>query len=203
MRMKSFIAIAGLTFFMVLSGCAYMDQKVSLRYSSNAGSVTAGVGDRLLLLAGPEGSDRLAKKGSSYVIGNVKSGYGIKTADTITDDSVDAWIVAAFATELQSKGIMVHRVPRLPETYDYGMNVMILRIWIEQDPGFFTVGAVSDVSLILEIYSKGNLVKKFSIDGKGDKRGMLSTSGDREESLEKALKAVIAQAIPEILSVMR
>ena len=70
-----------------------MDSKINLRYSSNERDVIAGVGDRLLLMAGPEGLDRLSKKGSSYILGNVKNGYGIKTADTITDDRIDDWIV--------------------------------------------------------------------------------------------------------------
>jgi hypothetical protein len=203
MRIKSLMVLTGLTIFLVCSGCAFVDQRISLRYGTDERTTLAGTGDKLLLLVGPEGSDRLNKKGGSYILGNVKNSYGIKTADTITDDRIDDWIVTAFSKELHSKGITVRRVPMLPAMFDYGMSVMILRVWIEQDPGMFTVGSVSDVSLLLEIYSKGNLVKKFSIDGKGDKRGMFSTSGDREASLEKALKAVMAQAIPEILSVMR
>lgn len=201
--MKSLQMLVGIAFIVFGSGCAFVDQRISLRYSSQTRSVSAGVGDRLLLVAVPEGSDRLNRKGNSYIIGNVKNTYGMKTADTITDDNVGDWIIAAFSQELQTSGITVRRVERLPEVFDSGINVVILRVWVDQDPGFWTVGAVSEISIILEIYSKGDLLKKVAIDGKGDRRGMLSTSGDREESLEKALRAVMAQAVPEILSVMR
>lgn len=183
----------------LMSGCAFIDQKLSLKYTPQGSATPLGVADRVLLTkVDLEGS--MQRKENAVIIGNVKNGYGVKTADAVTEHKIDDWILGALAAELQRRGFLVRRVETFPAEYDAGARVTVRRLWVEQDPGFWTVGAITDLSFALELYSKGDLVKKVVVSAKGDSRSMMGLSAQKEESLEKALRAAMEQASNEIVS---
>ena len=186
----------------LLSGCAFIDQKLSLRYTPQGAPAPLGVTERVLLTT-IDLEASMQRKENSVIIGNVKNGYGVKTADAVTESKVDEWILGELAADLQRRGFLVRRVEAFPAEYDAGARVILRRLWVEQDPGFWTVGAITDLSFALELYSKGHLVRKVIVSAKGDSRSMMGLSTQKEESLEKALRAAMEQASNEIVSAFK
>ncbi len=197
--------VALIVAFLLLSGCAFIDQRVSLKYMPEDGGATPPTSETpMTLLTRVNVAVKLDRKAdNSYVIGNVKNGYGMTTADTITSDNLDDWVVAALTAELQSRGFKIQRMDQFPSAFDAGVSLVINRVWVEQDAGFWTVGSITQIILLADLYSRGELVKKVSIEGAGDSRSIYSSSGDREESLQKAMRAVMAQLVPEILALRK
>lgn len=193
-----FAALVGLS--LSTASCAFVDQRVSLKYLPEGGPTPKGYGVMTLLTQVDIGVKLDTKSDGSYVIGNVKNGYGMTTADTITSDRLDDWIMAALTAELEGRGITVKRVEQLPSSFDVGARLVVTRFWVEQDAGWWTVGAITQLNLIGDLYSKGELVKKVAIEGTGDSRSVVSGTGDREQSLQKALRAVMAKLVPDILA---
>lgn len=173
------------------TGCAFVDQKLALKYTAPASvSVPAGVSNTVVM-AKVDLDVSLQKKGDAYIIGTVKNGYGIKTADAVTSDRIEEWILGALTQELRIKGFAVRRAETFPPPVgvDRGAHLVIRRLWVEQDQGFWTVGAITELSLPVDLYSRGGLVKKVLLEGKGDSRSIVGLSEQKEESLEKALRA--------------
>jgi hypothetical protein len=144
----------------------------------------------------------LQRKETSYIIGTVRNGYGIKTADAVTSDRIDDWVASAFSGELGRAGYAVRRLEALPPDGGRGLQVVIRRLWVEQDPGFWTIGAITDLAFVMEIYTRGQLLKSVLIEAKGDSRTMFATSGHKEDSLQKALEAAMVQAMPHVTAAL-
>jgi hypothetical protein len=173
-----------------------------LKYTPQSSTAPLGVTERVLLTT-IDLEASMQRKENSVIIGNVKNGYGVKTADAVTEGKVDEWILGALAADLRRRGFLVRRVEAFPAEYDSGARVIRRRLWVEQEPGFWTVGAITDLSFALELYSKGDFVKKVVVSAKGDSRSMMGLSTQKEESLEKALRAAMEQASNEIVSAFK
>ena len=123
----------------------------------------------------------------------------MKTADVTTKDSVSAWVANALKKELDSVGFNASIVKSATETTENVVETRIIKVWVDQDPGFWTVGAIGEVQLRIVLYHKGNRMKEFDVEsrGQGD-RSMISTAGTKEESMMIALEACMKKTIPII-----
>ena len=193
-------ALVVIPFALLMTGCAFVDQRLTLKYLPPAAeSRTARPTE--VLLAVKMGTS-LQRRETSYIIGTVRNGYGIKTADAITSDRIDDWVASAFAGELGRAGFGVRRLDALPPDPSRGLQVVIRKLWVEQDPGFWTIGAITDLAFVMEIYSRGQLLKSVLIEAKGDSRTMFATSSHKEESLQKALEAAMVQAMQHVTAAL-
>jgi len=189
-----------ITLALLLPSCAFVDQKVDLAYeAANIG--TGGSGD--VYIARPIDNitqDKNAK--GQLIIGTVKNTYGIKTADVVTEDSVSDWIVNAFTQELSFAGYKVHPVESLPDEVSKGLQIFIFRVFVDQDPGFFTVGAISEVCYNVQIWKNGENIAQINVKGKGDERSAMGSAETKGLSLKKALEASIQEAMPQIINAL-
>ena len=180
-----------------MAGCAFVDQKVDLSYERTVGA-KGGAGD--IMIAKPVEMQSLTKKGENvWVIGSVKNTYGVRTADTVTDNNLGDWVVRALTQELTDAGYLISHVDKLPPGIPKGLDVTVLRVWVDQDPGFWSVGAISDVQFNIDIWKNGTKVKTVNIAGKGDDRSIAGTAETKGLSLKKALQAAMRQAVPELI----
>ena len=199
--MRSLSLSAILTVGLMATGCAFVDQRLSLKYLPPPAAETRPARPTEVLLA-VKMDTSLQRKETSYIIGTVRNGYGIKTADAITSDRIDDWVASAFSGELGRAGFAVRRLDALPPDPGRGLQVVIRKLWVEQDPGFWTIGAITDLAFVLEIYSRGQLLKSVLIEAKGDSRTMFATSSHKEESLQKALEAAMVQAMQHVTAAL-
>jgi ribosomal protein S5 len=104
--------------------------------------------------------------------------------------------------ELSFAGYNTKTVSELPNDVSKGIDLTVLKVFVDQDPGFWTVGAISDVQFMVEIWKNGVRVKSFNVVAKGDERSMAGTAETKGKSLRKAMQAAIQQAVPEIIKTL-
>lgn len=189
-----------LTGIILFAGCAFVDERVDLTYER---TVNAKGGTGEVYIAKPKDNTGLNKKPSGeIIIGTVKNTYGMKTADVITSNDIGDWIVKAFMQELSFAGYTVIPVTELPDDVPKGIDLTILRVFVDQDPGFWTVGAISDIQFTVEIWKNGVKVKIINVMAKGDERSVMGSAETKGISLKKALQSAMQQAIPEIIKTL-
>jgi hypothetical protein len=181
------------------SGCAFVDQKVSLTYDEAAADVHSDRGGAVDVEMPVCPEFDKTKKGLC-IVGNVKNTYGMKTADTVTEDSVPQWIADALCTEIKAAGFEPQTVDKLPAATERGIGTRVIKVWVEQDPGFWTVGAIGEVQLRIAVYRNGEVVKEFDVESKGQgDRNVIGESTIKEESLRIALQTCMKEAIPVVV----
>jgi hypothetical protein len=198
--LRTLLALVAVVAVLISSGCAlvYADEYVNLAYRStvaaNDGKLNAGV----LQIENPTATG-VQKKGTSYIIGNVKNCYGMKVADSLTSSLVADWVAGALQTELRAAGYSPQLVETLSPGCPRGIKIKIDRVWAEQDMGLWTVGAVADVSFTMQIVKDGQLLKEVDVVGRGQRtRGGMGEAKQKTESLEVALRECMKVAVAEI-----
>jgi hypothetical protein len=195
---RSILLFTGTAVLMLISsGCALVDQKVPLTYNQGVADSNA---DKygVIQVEKPTSPDLQKKSNGLFVVGNVKNTYGMKTADTVTGDSVSDWVANALSIELKTAGFTPQVVEDIG-TSGQGIKTRVLKVWVEQDPGFWTVGAIGEVQLRIALYRDGNKIKEFDVESKGQgNRAMMGDDATKRESLRIALEASMKKAIPII-----
>lgn len=197
--MKRFILLfAGTAFLMLISsGCALIDQKVPLTYNQGVAAGDAGKYGAIQIEK-PTSPDLEKKANGLVIVGNVKNTYGMKTADTVTGDSVSDWVAKALTIELTNAGFTPEVVDDIGAS-GQGIKTRVLRVWVDQDPGFWTVGAIGEVQMRVALYRDGNKIKEFDVESKGQgSRAMMGDDATKRDSLRVALEACMKKAIPII-----
>lgn len=199
MRRVLFLSLT-VTLALLATGCAFVDQRLTLKYLPPSTDTRPTRPTEVLLAVKMD--TNLQRKETSYIIGTVRNGYGIKTADAVTSDRIDDWVASAFSGELGRAGFTVRRLDVLPVESERGLQVIIRKLWVDQDPGFWTIGAITDLAFAMDIHARGKLLKSVVIEAKGDSRTMFATSSHKEESLQKALPAAMAQAVQHVTAAL-
>lgn len=204
MSILSRAALAGVIVFVYLTtGCAFVDQKVPLAYSQAVAGVEGGQGQSVQVET-PTGAELKENKKGLCIVGNVKNSYGMKTADTVTENSVPQWIADAMCVELEAAGFAPQTVDTLPATAERGISTRVIKVWVEQDPGFWTVGAIGEVQLRISLYRGGEVVKEFDVESKGQgDRSIVGDAKTKEESLRTALEACLKEAMPIVVEAFK
>ena len=206
-----------------VGGCALIDQKVPLKYahqsahatparsavastgnaagevklSSNPGAAPS-AGQLTIMIARPAEPALQRNKNNQPIVGVVRNSYGMETATSITQDSIPEWIAGAFATELNAAGYAAQVVEKLPPGCARGLELDITRVWVDQDPGWWTVGGLGDVQFKMTVVRNGQPVEQIELTGKGQHRGAFGDTTPKARALEKALQQCIQRALPYI-----
>jgi hypothetical protein len=181
-----------------LAGCAFIDQKVALTYMP---TTVSGQGSGEVAVVAPDDLELPEKDTQGkqmLVIGSVKNTFGMKTADAVTDHSVSDWITGALRMELVNSGyqpVVVDEVRRSGKCIAF----VIDRVRVDQDPGFWTVGAIGDVQLTFSLYDDGERVAEFVVESKGQgHRGVIGDAATKEAAIRVALQECMREAMTTI-----
>lgn len=182
-----------------LSGCAFVDQKVDLPYSKPPASL---IPNRKPILVARPDDGSLNRKGTRYVVvGKVKNGYGMTTADVVSENSVSDWVAGALKSELDAAGFEATLVERLPTKMERGLEIYIDAVSVEPDLGFFTVGDLSHVKLLVRVWKGSHKIKEFRVQSYGNPRHFVTGwASNKARSLETALKECVQNVVTEIIS---
>ncbi len=204
MSLLSRVALLGaLVSICLSSGCAFVDQKVPLEYNAAVADVEGGQGQSVVV-AMPICPEMETTKKGLCIVGNVKNSYGMKTADTTTEDSVPQWITEALCVELEAAGFTPQTVEEMTSATERGVSTRVIKVWVEQDPGFWTVGAIGEIQLRMALHKNGQIVKEFDVESKGQgDRNVVGGSKTKEESLRIALEACMKEALPIIVDTFK
>ncbi len=185
------------------SGCALVDQKVPLSYKQAVADAHSDRGGSVKIEM-PVCQEFKQKKEGLYVIGNVKNTWGMKTADTVTDASVPQWIADALCTELKAAGFTPEIVDKLPVTAGPAVRTRVIKVWVEQDPGFWTVGAIGEVQLRMSVCRGDTIIKEFDVESKGQgPRGVFGDDVTKADSLRVALEICMKKVVPIVVETFK
>ena len=183
-------------------GCAFIDQRLDLTYERGTTAV-AGRGSGIVAMTKPTGPELDVKNGQP-IIGTVKNTYGMTTAKAVANTPVQEWIMGALSTELTSAGYQVQPMDSLPANCARGVEVRVVKVWVDQDPGFWTVGALGTVQFRLILYANGARAKEVDIEGTGQgSRGLFGDERTKQEALKVALQQAMQQSMPHVFAVFQ
>lgn len=185
---------------LAFSGCAFVNQDVGLSYNP---VVNASGGAGSLAIARPDCVSIQKNGKGQFVIGTVRNGWGMKTADTVTSDSPGDWLALALKTELTRAGYDVVLLESVPAASPKALAITVNRVWVDHDMGFWTVGAAAEISFRLELFRNGQKVDVLAFRETAEPRSMVGgTAKQKGEALQTAMQACMYKAVPGIIRIM-
>ncbi len=192
--------VAGLVILVsILSGCA-TDRKITPLYQP---SVFATGGSGALYLSASGARPGSGKDGSvQWIIGKVKNSDGDTVGDVVTPIAPADLVLDAFTQELTKAGYKVMRVSTLPGNVAKGVDISGLNLNLVEVSSIMRSEGTSSVTISLELWKNGKKFKRLDYQtGYSD-----YAIKDRElllpETLQKALRNLMEQAVPEIIKNM-
>jgi hypothetical protein len=123
------------------------------------------------------------------------------TADVVSENSVADWVAGALKAELDASGFDATLVDRLPAKVERGLEIYIDDVSVETDIGFFTVGDLSHVKLLVRVWKGSHKIKEFRVQSYGNPRHFASGwASNKARSLETALKECVKKIVTEVTS---
>lgn len=196
-RLRLLLVVLGMA---ALSGCAFGTRHVELSYPPKTGDggglVAAARADtgkvpgccEVILAV----SDRRTE---TRRIGNVRNGFGIDTADVVTDSGVTAWVAGAFRQELAEAGYTV--IPAESDAASAGavrIEAEITKVYC--DVIFSYEG---DVWMNVYLSRQDNAPIANSYHGSGSAGlNWAATSDSYAESLARALRDAVTQVMTDL-----
>lgn len=166
-----------------------MDQDVGLTYTP---AVNETGGNGALSIARPDTVSVHKNNKGQYVIGTVRNGWGMKTADTVTNDSPAGWIALALKTELDWAGYDVTLVESLSNSESKALKPSVDRVWVDHDMGFWTVGAAAEVSFRVKVMKYGQVADVIAVREEACPRSMVGGSASQKgQALQSAIQAAM------------
>jgi len=190
-----FFLMASLT----LGGCAFGTRTVVLHYPPEepAEGLVASAEAEASVSAEPRSivlslSD---KRTDNRRIGNVRNGFGMDTADVVTQDDVLAWVDGALAQELTRAGYRVIR----PDSLESGGDAIDLKADITRVYCDVYMTYDGEVALLVNLESRRRDAVALQLLGEGSVGvNWAATAESYGESLALALQDVIAKLLAEL-----
>lgn len=199
MRTSLLAGLVALSF--VLGGCAFIDRTTDLAYTRNL-KVPSGSGE--VYIVQPVDKGLKHNKAGQVVLGPVRNGYGMYTANVLSTTSVPEWIAQAYVVELTAGGFQPKLVPKLPAGCR-GIEIDVQKVWGDLDVGFITIGALGEVNYRVRLYCNGQLEKELQVDalGQGPRAAVAMPETLYHDSLKEALRAATRETMPIVAQTFR
>jgi hypothetical protein len=194
--LRSLARLACLGALLMLGACAFGDRKVTLAYQPQAeappaSATPAGTGApaNVMLVLLPFKDERPSKK----IVGEVRNGWGMHTADVVAENDVAAWLTDGLRLELQKAGYrIVDETEAGPDAVRFEGTVA--RVFCT---ALFSYEA--EVSFFAVVKKSGEAVIDRQYHGTGTAGvNMAATSGSYKESLNEALRSALRSLLADL-----
>lgn len=176
---------------LTVAGCSFGDRLVHLRSDPPAGDPQVFRGISIVI---EEPLD--LRPGPHDVIGAVRSGVGVKTADITTDEDVSAWIGESMAKELGHAGFLVS--PRGEPGFALHVETRIVEFSCEEAIGF---GA----KMTLDIRVTGDATRLLQRKYRATEHHVVVTGASGRQaadSLRVCLSRIMAEFMQDLIAVV-
>ncbi|MFH1798512.1 MAG: hypothetical protein ABH844_04120 [Candidatus Omnitrophota bacterium] len=180
-RIISFVAVLTVLSSIMASGCAFGTRRPKLEYSA----ITPVCSQKDVRIRVEKISDVRPDKD---VIGNVRNGFGMKTADVVTTTDIADWVTNALKLELNNAGYKV-----TVKESDNEISGEIVRVFCTAN---FNYEGEVIVSIILKVGSKVVINKTYS--GKATALNWAATSKSYGTTLQRSLQQVMKQIVGDV-----
>lgn len=140
------------------------------------------------------------------VVGTVNDGFGAHTANVLALNDPAQWIADALVLELQTAGYEVGRTDGTStEGATRGLEVIVRNVFVDQDTGMLTIGAISTLDFDVRLMSGANEVETFTVRYNADfqERGLGGVGSLKAAALKEALELALAPIMPRILTALK
>lgn len=183
----------------IFSGCA-ATTPVSILYSPSA-EARNGSGSLFLKSA----SDSTADKGGDsvrWVIGKRKDSDGRVTGDILSVNSSGDMVLDALKRELTVAGYSVELGSSFPPGISKGLDLKTMQIELEETAGISKAEVTCTVKVSMDVWKNGVRVKKLSYESKVSDFAIVDRDLLRREMVERGLRGIMSQAVPEVMAVL-
>ena len=174
----------------LLAGCAFVDREAELRYSAPAREAAAPTGEGALR-ATVAVRDVVDRRKDAENVGNVRNGFGMKTADVHGKGDAVAWVREATKQELQRAGF----VPKVAAAE----SDLVVDVQLQTTNCTAYLTYEGDVSIAAKAMRHGRAIVDGIYVGKGS-AGMNWTATDASfaETLDLALQDALVQFLRDV-----
>lgn len=182
-------------------GCAFGTRTAELTYppAREGGGLiaTAGAAEAVPATRAPIAVTVVDARAERERIGNVRNGFGMDTANVVTDSDVRAWVEDALVAELANAGYdVVETDPTGTSADGIAMRAEILTVYCDV---YLTYDG--DVSLMLNLENRNRDAVRTQLAGEGSVGlNFAATAASYAESLALALEDVIGKVLVELES---
>lgn len=182
----------------LLSGCATVDQKLSLIYRPVDRPFGRNTGE--ILVSRTDAGSPLKNKSGEWIVGSQNNVHGVRQADLLSDRSVGEWISDALVQELGQAGYKASYVTTLPEGVARAVRISDINVFMNVNKGILTTDTRQELKFDVDIILGGTKVKTLAIAARDNKTLTFSASlEEKEVIMRQSLKDAMQQLIPELI----
>lgn len=173
----------------LMTGCAFGDRHLTLNpvYMDKVPSVTTAKSKVQVV---PPVDKRTEQKAN--LVGYVRNGYGMHTADVLADNSIAEWVQSCIAENLKNAGFKVNN----GEINPFGLCVATSIRTLECDSG---MSLKATVALDIELKEKNVPFFSRTFVGKASKVNWAASSEEFRATLTNAMQDCLNQAMPVLV----
>lgn len=191
--------LAGFIAMSALSGCAAVDQKISLNYAPVDRSFGRHSGEIAFALTDAQNISKNSR--GEWIIGSINNVHGVRQADLLSDRSLGEWISAALLLELKQIGYNVTYGARITSNTERGILVNDINSFLNVNQGAVSSEVKQELKFNVDIFLNGFRAKTFTVASRDSKTLPLSISKeDNEKIMLQSLQDAMKQIIPEIIT---
>jgi hypothetical protein len=181
-----------------LSGCATVDQKISLAYKPvdkpfgrNTGEVFVSRVDPASLLRNTKGD---------WIVGALNNVHGVRQADLLSERAVGDWISDALIQELKQAGYAASYSSKMPQGAARGVVINDINAFMNVNKGTVSADTKQELKFNVDVILDGAKVKTLTIAARDKKTLALSASLEEKELIMlQSLQDAMQQVIPELI----
>jgi hypothetical protein len=176
----------------LLSGCAFGDRKIALRYQPIA-PIGGGTGQKVAVV---KFIDRRGKQ----EVGEVRNGYGMKTASVYAQQQdIGAWVANALSDELSHAGFAVQKFSdAAPPDISISITGFVPEAYVQM-----SMQERCTVRANITVQKGGVVVLNKEYRGYISKVAWTASTGEYENVMQLALQELMKQAVPEIVAAIK
>jgi hypothetical protein len=175
-------------------GCAFGDRSVVLTYTPQAGTARTTDAGKVAVAA----FDDLRQ--DKVVVGEVRNGYGLKTAKVVLNNQdPGGWVANAIASELQNAGYDVTKVAEPTAAADVPVIAgAISELYTKMYMSYRTT-----LQLSVVVTKAGVPIMNKQYTGQAKAGAAFVSTKEYETVMDQALQNALSQAIPDIKSALK
>jgi hypothetical protein len=189
---KLFLMFIGVA---LLSGCAAIDHKILLSYSTLDRPFGRQSSDISVSRVDPKITKN--SKGE-WIVGSINNVHGVHQADILSDRNVGEWITDSLILELKHAGYKVTYLSDIPPNIKLGIKISDINTFLNINKGTVSDETKHELRFNVEFFLNGAKLKTFSVASRDNKKLLSASREDMEKIMLHSLQDAILQIIPEI-----
>jgi uncharacterized lipoprotein YajG len=169
----------------LISGCAFTEGHVNLEYQPQAQAA------KVAAAAAPHVVVQVADQRPTKVVGQKINGFGMKTADILSDNDLPATLKGAFESELSNRGFTVG-------TGGATVEVTLNSLQNQFTPGFFSGESTANIGIDVSVKrADGAVAYEKYFTGQNQESVQIFSAGNAEETLNAAIKDAVGKVFSD------